>query len=99
MEQYFEWDDAKAASNLRKHGIQFEDAVEVFDDPHSITKQDRIEGGEYRWQTLGTTISKTLLLLVAHTSNTDDGNIEIIRIISARKANRKERARYEHGQI
>jgi len=99
MEQHFEWDEAKAAKNLRKHGIQFEDAVEVFDAPFSITEQDRIEGGEYRWQTLGTTINKTLLLLVVHTIHTEDGNIEIIRIISARKANKKERARYGHGQI
>jgi len=98
MEQYFEWDEAKAASNLRKHGIQFEDVVEVFSDPFSIAEQDRIAGGEYRWQTVGTITSGTLLLLVAHTSNTDD-DIEIIRIISARRANKKERARYEHGQI
>jgi len=53
MEQYFEWDAVKAAKNLRKHGIQFEKAVAVFDDPYSITEQDRIEGGEYRWQTVG----------------------------------------------
>jgi len=98
MEQHFEWDEAKAASNMRKHGIQFEKAVAVFEDPCSITEQDRIEGGEYRWQTVGMA-GGALLLLVAHTINTDDDTIETIRIISARKANKKERARYEHGQI
>jgi len=98
MEQHFEWDEAKAASNLRKHGIQFEKAVAVFEDPFSITEQDRIEDGEYRWQTVGMA-GGALLLLVAHTINTGDDTIEIIRIISARKANKKERARYEHGQV
>jgi len=98
MEQYFEWDAVKAAKNLRKHGIQFEEAAEVFDDPFSLTEQDRTEGGEYRWQTLGTTTGGTLLLLVAHTITTGE-HIEIIRIISARRATQKERIRYEHGQI
>jgi uncharacterized DUF497 family protein len=43
---YFEWDEAKAASNQRKHGVRFEDAMLVFADPHALADQDRIEGGE-----------------------------------------------------
>jgi len=53
MERYFEWDTKKAESNFRKHGITFEDAAIVFNDPLAISEHDRIENGEYRWQTIG----------------------------------------------
>lgn len=92
--QKFEWDDNKAASNLRKHDVTFDDAVAAFADPFAITTQDRIEGGERCWQTLGM-VRNYLIVLVAHTI-TDDAGIEIIRIISARAADRKERKRYEN---
>lgn len=78
-----------------KHGIRFEDAVLVFDDPQHLSQQDRIENGEYRWQTIGL-VHGIVVILVAHTIRFESGN-EIIRIISARKADRKERSRYEHG--
>lgn len=98
MKRYFEWDTAKAAINFRKHGIRFEEAALVFDDPFAKSQQDRIEGGEYRWQTLGS-VGGQLLLLVAHTTHLEDQDIEIIRIISARRADRKERRIYEQGEI
>ena len=66
----FAWDPEKAASNLRKHGISFETAARVFGDPPAWTEQDRIEGGEYRWRTVGT-VEGTLLLIVAHTAHED----------------------------
>lgn len=94
--QRFEWDDAKAESNLRKHGITFDQATEVFSDPFALTIQDRIEHGEQRWQTLGETSDTLTLLLVAHTLYDDDLGIEVIRIISARRADRQERKIY-HG--
>lgn len=90
----FTWDPTKAESNRRKHGISFEDAAHVFFDPLRQTRQDRIEGGEYRWQTLGV-IGGVTVLLVAHTFPSDDENGEEIRIISARQATRKERKQYE----
>jgi uncharacterized DUF497 family protein len=91
----FEWDPVKAAANLRKHGVSFEIAVRAFADPFALTEQDRIEGGERRWQTLGM-VEGQVLLLVAHTVRDEDGEaIEIIRIISARAADRRERRRYE----
>ena len=89
----FEWDPAKAWSNHRKHGISFEIAGRVFEDPDAFSEQDRIERGELRWQTLGL-VAGVLLLLVAHTVQYD-GQDEVIRIISARRADRKERKRYE----
>jgi uncharacterized protein len=93
-ERIFEWDDKKAASNFRKHGVRFEEAALVFNDPFSLSAQDRIENGEQRWQTIGMA-GGCLLLLVAHTVQFED--IEVVRIISARPADRKERKRYEHG--
>ncbi|WP_273756872.1 BrnT family toxin [Bartonella sp. MM73XJBT] len=90
----FEWDETKAKSNLRKHRVSFEIAARVFADPFAMVKQDRIENGEYRWQTLGL-VDGFLLLLVAHTVHDDKDGIEVIRIISARRANSKERKRYE----
>jgi len=90
---WFEWDSAKEQTNRRKHGVSFEIARQVFRDPDALVEQDRIEGGELRWQTIGT-VSGILLLLVAHTVD-DDEHGETIRIISARRANRRERKRYE----
>lgn len=95
MDTLFEWDAAKAESNLRKHGIQFDEATAVFDDPYCLMEQDRIEQGEQRWQTIGM-VNGFLLLLVAHTVHEDNAEV-VMRIISARRANRKERQRYEHG--
>jgi uncharacterized protein len=49
----FEWDEAKNLSNRRKHGVSFEEASQVFSDPLYVSVQDRVEGGELRWQILG----------------------------------------------
>lgn len=97
MLMQFKWDAAKAATNLRKHGVSFEVAVRAFADPFALTGPERVEHGEQRWQTLGM-VDGYLLLLVAHTVlelKTDNQVIEVIRIISARQADRKERRRYE----
>ena len=91
----FEWDSAKAESNIRKHGISFQLATLVFDDPLAITEQDRIEGGEQRWQTIGM-IQGALLLIVAYVDRGHNG-FEVIRMISARRAEPKERRRYEQN--
>jgi uncharacterized DUF497 family protein len=88
----FEWDEAKAESNLRKHGIDFDDAIEVFYDPYTVVEQDRVVDGEQRWQTLGI-VGDVIVLQVAHTV-TEYNSDEVIRIISARRATRKERRRY-----
>src|ERR1019366_4747954 len=88
----FEWDEAKAESNLRKHGISFDDAIEVFYDPYAVFEQDRIVDGEIRWEVVGM-VGGTIVLQVAHTVTELDRD-EVIRIISARPATRKERKRY-----
>lgn len=90
----FEWDPVKARANKRKHRVSFEIAQRVFDDPYAFADRDRIEGGERRWQTLGM-VDEVLLLLVAHTVELEGTDHEIIRIISARRADATERQRYE----
>ena len=93
----FVWDENKNRSNTRKHGVSFEIAARVFADPFAVSEQDRIEGGELRWQTLGM-VEGYVLLLVAHTVREEDeegGIVEIVRIVSARRATRQERHRYE----
>lgn len=94
MHRIIEWDEAKAEANFRKHGIRFEEAALVFGDPLALSVHDRIECGEQRWQTVGL-VGGCLLVLVAYTVHV--GDEEVIRIISARRADRKERKRYEHG--
>jgi len=97
MKTRFLWDSAKADTNLKKHGVDFEMAALAFLDPFALTIQDRIENGEWRWQTFGM-VENRVLLMVAHTiwEEDEDGHIiEVIRIISAREANSRERKRYE----
>lgn len=92
----FEWDSEKARSNLRKHGVSFETAVRVFSDPFALVEQDRVDDGEYRWQTTGV-VDGAFVLLVAHADREEDG-IEVIRIISARRATPVERKRYAQSR-
>jgi len=91
----FFWDEAKSRSNLARHKVSFETARLVFEDPLAISVQDRIVEGEERWQTLGL-VGGAVVLLVVHTYDEADGE-RVIRIISARKATRRERMIYEQA--
>ncbi len=93
MQLRFEWDSAKAASNLRKHGVSFGLAARVFADPGALMEADRVDGGEERWLAIGM-VDGSLMLTVAHAIQEHEDD-ETIRIISARRADRKERTRYE----
>ncbi len=88
----FTWDARKDRLNRRKHGISFDVAMRIFDDPFHVTEQDREVGGESRWRTIGA-VGQTVLL-VAHTVEEQD---DVVRIISARKATRAERGIYAEG--
>ena len=89
----FSWDPKKAAANLKKHGVSFEEAATVFHDTLSITGSDPDHSGqEQRFVTFGNS-SQDRLLVVAHT---DEG--ETIRMISARLVTRQERRIYEEGE-
>ncbi|MGI3477140.1 BrnT family toxin [Providencia stuartii] len=93
MISYLELIRTFPSSNLTKHGISFDEAVHVFNDPNHISRQDRFENGEFRWQTIGL-VDGCIVVLVAHTVKHDDSG-EIVRIISARKTTKNERLVYE----
>ena len=91
----FEWDADKAALNLRKHHVSFEDAARVFLDPNRIETFDgRNAHGEDRWKTVG--LVEPALLAVVYTVRGKNG--DVIRLISARKADAHERAQYREIQ-
>ena len=89
----FEWDQQKADSNLKKHNVSFQEAASAFGDTFSITYPDPDHSvREQRFITVGMSGSGKVLI-IAHTDRGDN-----IRIISARKAARKERRYYEEGK-
>jgi uncharacterized protein len=96
----FTWDPAKNRANKRKHGVNFEQASQVFFDPLRVSQLDQVVDGEERWQTFGI-VDGVLLLMVAHTTwdeVKDYASIEVIRVISARKTTPMEREIYEEGR-
>ena len=92
----FEWDEEKARSNLAKHGVSFARVEEAFDDPNAVTVPDRVVDGELRWRTLGR-VGFLTILFVAHTVVEDDTDDVVVKVISARKADRHEKRAYERG--
>jgi uncharacterized DUF497 family protein len=105
----FEWDAAKNRSNQKKHrGLDFEIASRVFADPNLVLRKDRVVDGEQRWHAIGA-VRKSVLLVVhvylqeddkeeespnGDNNNNDESEEEIIRIISAREADPRERRIY-----
>ena len=88
----YEWDPVKAAANARKHHVSFDEAATVFLDPAALTLLDPDHSeAEHRVLTIGRS-ARQRVLLVAHTERDDR-----IRIISARRATRREREQYEEG--
>lgn len=93
----FDWDPAKAASNLRKHGVGFELAATVFRDRLAVSILDEDHGGsEERWITMGHARDGRLLV-VLHTDRQVGGDRVWIRIVSARPATPSERRQFETG--
>ncbi|MFV9507422.1 MAG: BrnT family toxin [Oscillochloridaceae bacterium umkhey_bin13] len=86
---HFEWDDAKNERNIQHHKLDFADATNVFEGPLLTDRDDRLAYGEDRWVSIG--FMNPLVIVVVWTERNGD----TIRIISARKANKHERKRYE----
>ena len=85
----FEWDGEKAAANLRKHGVSFDEAAEVFDDPNAVGDYDpEHSDAEHRFFVIG--LSSRHLLYVVYAERAGD----VVRVISARRANRSEHKFY-----
>ena len=90
----FEWDQNKDLENQKKHGISFDEAKEIFDDPLHISILDkRYSYFEERWITVG--MSRGESFIVAANLFFDSDNEEVIRIISAREGTGNERKQYE----
>ena len=88
----FEWDSRKARSNFAKHGVRFEEAAPIFGDPLALTIADPDHSlGQDRDVSMGRAFDDKLLIVV-HTDRGDN-----IRIISARRASRRERKSYEEN--
>ncbi len=88
----YEWDEDKNDANIEKHGIDFRDAVRVFDDPNCMIREDTREAYfEQRFQIMGSTLSG--VLVVIFTEREED----VTRIISAREATKSEKKLYRSG--
>jgi hypothetical protein len=99
-----EWDERKNRENQRKHGVSFELAALVFEDENRLVSLDRVdEMGEQRWHALGAASVEpgaALVLLVAHVHREEDRDgEEIIRIVSARRANKDDVGRYRKQEV
>jgi uncharacterized DUF497 family protein len=100
----YEWDERKNRQNQRKHGgISFELAVLVFEDEHRLIGLDRVdETGEQRWHVLGVVSVEpgfADVLFVVHVYREDEDGEEVIRIISARQANKDDYRRYQEQEL
>ena len=94
----FEWDPEKAAQNLRKHRVSFEQAATVFLDPQALSVYDSQHSeNEDRWITLGSD-KRGALLVVCHTFREVGASNAVVRVISSRKATKAERKQYEQPQ-
>lgn len=90
----YQWDEEKNRINRAKHGIRFEQATKVFNDPCIVDHKQGIEDGEYRYSVLGL-VDGVVILLVVFTERSVGLGDQVIRIISARRADRAERLIYE----
>jgi uncharacterized protein len=89
----FEWDPQKADANAKKHGVSFDDAVTVFLDAHALDGSDlQHSSTEVRFRRLGKAADGRVMM-VAYTLRRS-GDAETIRLISARRASRRERSAY-----
>lgn len=100
----YEWDQRKNRENQRKHGgISFELATLVFEDEHCLIGKDRVDDtGEQRWHALGAVSIEpgiAAVLLVVHAYREDRHGEEIVRIISARRAEKHEFRRYQEQAV
>ena len=86
----FEWDGQKNVSNLAKHGIDFDDAIEVFYGPILLYRSDR--SNERRWVAIGFLEDKLIAVIFTPRAN-------VIRIISARRARKNEERKYRNAQV
>ena len=93
----FTWDDEKERINIRKHGVDFSVAANIFIDKDAVIEFNSVDDytGEERWDIVG--MFNKIMLFVVYVERIKEGDDDIIRIISARKAVKKEVRRYVNG--
>ena len=91
MKLEFEWDEKKNELNIKKHGIDFNDVPTMFQYPLLTGLDIRQDYGEYRWIGIGTLRNRVIVIIFTERTNNK------IRLISARKANRYERQKYQEA--
>ena len=92
----FTWNEEKNKENMQKHGVDFREVQEIFDDPFHFSMMDtRFNYFEERWITIGRA-KNGLTVVAGHLYLFDEKGTETVRLITARKATRKEREDYEH---
>ena len=96
MQYNFEWDPEKASKNKKKHGTSFELATTIFNDPRAFSLFDKEHSdiAEERWVTIGLSANGNLIVVV-HTYDEKNDDLARIRIISARKATKREKLQYQ----
>ncbi|WP_435949662.1 BrnT family toxin [Psychrobacter sp. DM8] len=92
----FEWDDDKSQTNLAKHGLLLEDAINAYLDPYALTQTHQVVDGEQRWRTLGR-VHNAVLLFIGHLLYDDELDREVVRLITVREAtSQEERVYYDN---
>ncbi|RPH93543.1 BrnT family toxin [candidate division KSB1 bacterium] len=95
MQYLFEWNPVKAKQNIEKHGVSFERAGTILKDPYALSLFDKAHNqAEDRWITIGKD-STEIVLVVSHTYQNVNQSTVRIRIISARKATKREQTQYD----
>ena len=90
----FEWDEEKRKSNLKRHGLDFVDALKAFTAPMLTTLDDREDYGKERWIGVSMLDARIVVIVFAERYENDD---EIVRVISLRKALKHERSQYQQA--
>ncbi len=90
---HYEWDPAKAAANVDKHGVSFDDAIEALEDPYAVIEEDLSDPTEYRDKITGQAGAGILIVITTDRPN------NVIRIISARKAKPHEQTDYQRQAL
>ncbi len=88
---YFDWDESKNTVNIKKHGVDFRDAIDIFSHPMLTVVDEHCTYGEERWVAMG--LMREMIGVVVYTERYED----VIRIISARKATKREVRLYEQN--
>src|SRR5438270_300256 len=103
IQMRYEWDERKNRLNQKRHGISFEIAALAFEDQYCLVRPDHVDAtGEQRWHAIGAarlSLDAAVVLFVVHVYREESDGEEIIRIISARRADKDDFRRYQEQEM